>query len=338
MRTHLTEITVRSLKPIAGKQLKVWDNTTPGFGVRVNDRTKSWIVMFGKTRRLKVLGRYPVVPLAVARKKAFAALADISEQRPRVAFDDALQLFLDIHGQKLKPSSKGNLERTIRRNFKFGRKPLERITQQDIASVIDGRVATPSEACHALKDARTFFKWCVGRRYVPCSPCDGIAMPARYIPRQRVLSDDELKRVWIAAEAMGYPYGHIVKLLVLTGQRKSEIGALRFEFVNGQDQTITLPDTKNGRAHTFPMGSIAQEIIKGVPRDGEWLFMGRVKGQPYNGWNKHKNELDKLSGTTGWTLHDLRRTFATNLAAIRVPIHVTEKLLNHVSGTIIPNL
>ena len=152
MRTHLTDITVRSLKPIAGKQLKVWDSTTPGFGVRVNNRTKSWIVMFGKTRRLKVLGHYPVVPLATARKKALATLNDTSEQKLRLAFDDALQQFLDVHGQKLKPSSKGQLERTIRRNFKFGRKPLDRITLQDIASIIDGLVATPSEACHALKE------------------------------------------------------------------------------------------------------------------------------------------------------------------------------------------
>ena len=290
--------------------------------------------MFGKARRLKVLGRYPAVPLTAARKKALAAIGDTSEQSPRLAFDDALQKFLDVHGQKLKPSSKGQLERTIRRHFKFGRKPLDRITQQDIASVIDGCAATPSEACHALKDARTFFNWCVGRRYVPHSPCNGIAMPARYIPRQRVLRDDELKAVWCAANTIGYPFGPIVKLLILTGQRKSEIATLCFEFINGQNQTITLPHTKNGRVHTFPIGLMAQEIIKDIPRDDNWLFMGRVKGQPYNGWNKHKAELDKFSGATDWTLHDLRRTFATNLAAINVPIHVTEKLLNHVSGTI----
>lgn len=334
MRTHLTDIAVRSLTPIAGQQLKVWDAMMPGFGVRVNARAKSWIVMFGTTRRLKVIGRYPDVSLADARKKALVALAAPSEQAPRMAFDDGLDKFLLIHGQKLRPSSKGQLERTIRRNFKFGRKPLANITQQDITSVIDQLLDRPSEACHALKDARTFFKWCVGRRYIASSPCDGIAMPAKYIPRQRVLNADELKKVWFAANTMGYPFGFIVKLLILTGQRKSEIATLRFDFINGQDQTITLPYTKNGRVHTFPIGMMAQELIKDVPRNGDWLFMGRVKGQPYNGWNKHKAELDRLSGVADWTLHDLRRTFATNLAAINVPIHVTEKLLNHVSGTI----
>jgi integrase len=155
--------------------------------------------------------------------------------------------------------------------------------------------------------------------------------PSKYKPRERVLSGEELKKVWDAATE--YPFGSIVRLLILTGQRKTEIGTLQFEQINGQDETITLPDTKNGRAHTFPIGPMARALIKEVPRDGNFLFMGRVKGQPYNGWGKDKTELEKLCGVKGWTLHDLRRTFATNLAALGTPIYVTEKLLNHVSGT-----
>jgi integrase len=155
--------------------------------------------------------------------------------------------------------------------------------------------------------------------------------PSKYKPRERVLSDAELKKVWDAATE--YPFGPIVRLLILTGQRKTEIGTLRFEQINGQDQTITLPDTKSGRAHTFPIGPMAQALISDLPRDGDFLFMGRVKGQPYNGWGKHKTDFEKLCDVKAWTLHDLRRTFATNLAALGTPIHVTEKLLNHVSGT-----
>jgi integrase len=155
--------------------------------------------------------------------------------------------------------------------------------------------------------------------------------PSKYKPRERVLADAELKKVWNAATE--YPFELIVRILILTTRRKSEMGTLWFEQINGQEQTITLPEIKNGGAHTFPIGPMAQALIKELPRVGDFLFMGRVKGQPYNGWGKDKTEFEERFGVKDWTLHDLRRTFATNLAALGAPIHVTEKLLNNVSGT-----
>ena len=183
-----------------------------------------------------------------------------------------------------------------------------------------------------MKDLRTFFNWCIPR-YLKASPCVGLKMPA-YKSRDRVLTEDELRRVWIACEYMPEPFGKIVRLLILTGQRKGEIGALTWDYV--KDNKILLPKTltKNGREHEFPVGKMTMQAINSVPvgRGATYLFQGR-NGQ-YNGWGKHFKELLKRSGTTGWTLHDLLRTFATNLAALNVPIHVTEKLLNHVSGTL----
>jgi integrase len=138
------------------------------------------------------------------------------------------------------------------------------------------------------------------------------------------------------------PFSHIVSLLILTGQRRGEIGALRRQWVNAKELTITLPDfiTKNGLEHTFPYEHGVAAVLKRVPEQGDYLFpasRAHVRGKPtttFNGWPKYKEEFNKRCGVSGWTLHDLRRTFATNLAALRVPPHIIERLLNHKFGSI----
>ena len=134
--------------------------------------------------------------------------------------------------------------------------------------------------------------------------------------------------MWIASD----DFGGIVKPLILTGQRRGETAALQSSWIKAD--TITLPKeiTKNGREHTFPIGTMAASILAEHSTSGS-LFLARWKQTNFSGWSKSKAALDKLSGVSGWTLHDLRRTFATNLAALGTPIHVTERLLNHVSGT-----
>src|ERR1700724_147306 len=176
MHAHLTEITVRSLKP-AGKQRKVWDTTTPGFGVIVGARSKSYFVMYGTDRRVKILGRYPDVPLGEARRKALLAL---NSERPRevgaeVSFSNALEQFFEVHVPTLRPRTQKELKRVLNRHLapKLRSKKLAEITHGDITSITDKLASTPSEAWHAFKDIRTFFKWCVPR-YIPHSPVEGL--------------------------------------------------------------------------------------------------------------------------------------------------------------------
>jgi integrase len=121
----------------------------------------------------------------------------------------------------------------------------------------------------------------------------------------------------------------------LTGQRRGEIGALEGSMVDFMTKTITLPSrlTKNKREHRFPFGTTAEAILCEYHREG-FLFPAGDTDNSFSAWSKSKTALDKATGTVEWTLHDLRRTFATQLAALGTPIHVTEKLLNHVSGTI----
>ena len=159
-----------------------------------------------------------------------------------------------------------------------------------------------------------------------------LQLPSRLKPRSRTLTDEELRRVWHGAHGT---IGTIAQLCTLLGQRRSEIGSLQWGWVDFEKQTISFPPeaVKNSRAHVIPFGAMAKGILVCVPRVGAYLFPGRDDNATFAGYAKGKQALDQASGVVGWTLHDLRRTFATNLAALGVPIHITEKLLNHVSGT-----
>lgn len=328
MKKSLTDLTVQKLK--AGVY---FDTKTPAFGIRVGKRRKTWIITKGRERSVLTIGHYPALSLGDARRKALIALGSPLVSQTHLTFPEALTLFL---GQsKWRPRSKKVLESSLR-HFTWTR-PLAKITHEDVAQAIEA-VKSPSARAHALKDIRSFFNWCVPR-YLLSSPAQGLKM-APQKARSRVLTDDELKRVWIAAETMGYPFGTIVMLLILTGQRKSEIGSLQWSWIQKDRIVLSRLFTKNGREHTFPLGQLSASLLSAIsPKtnsstSSNAIFLATTStSKSYNGWAFHLKQLQKQSGTSGWTLHDLRRSFATGLASLNVPIHVTEKILNHVSGT-----
>jgi integrase len=164
--------------------------------------------------------------------------------------------------------------------------------------------------------------------------------------RERVLTDDELRAVWKAAGKISVPFSQIVKFLIGTGQRRSEIGSMQFEWLDLENGTCTIPAsvTKNRRPHTFPVGRGLLELRSPrLPGSGPYVFSARGSdgGKPFNSWSKAKASLDRkvaehLGANTKlipWTLHDLRRTYATNLQRLGIKLEVIEALLNHVSGT-----
>ena len=325
MKAQLTDLSVRSLRP-SPKQMKVWDTRTRGFGVLVSGATKSWFVCYGTDRRLKTLGRYPTVGLADARRKAQVLLGTAPEPEEALAYPAVRDIFLDTH--KLSPRAAVEMRRTLLRYFHWSKK-LDQITHNDVANAIEA-IKAPSEALHAFKNIRTFFNWCVPR-YLKQPPCAGLKPPSRYVPRTRVLAPDEIKKVW---HAVNGTFGTIVRVCILTGQRWGEISSLKWEYIGEGAITFPAEATKNGREHTLPLGDVVRSIIEAVPRldSTPYLFPGRTGG-PWNGSGKSKWQLDQVLTLDPWTLHDLRRTFATQLAALGTPIHITERLLNHVSGT-----
>lgn len=217
----------------------------------------------------------------------------------------------------------------------FGDAQLEKIGPHDVSKIIDRLLETPSEANHALVAVRGFFSWAERRRLVLRSPAALLQPPTKAVARARVLTDDELRRVLSHAIAGRSNFAAITQLLVFTGQRRGEIGALAGRMVDFDTKTITLPAllTKNKREHRFPFGPLAEAVLRTLPREG-LLFPARGTDSAFSGWSKCKRQFDKECGVSDWTLHDLRRTFATGLAALGTPIHVTEKFLNHVSGTV----
>jgi integrase len=150
--------------------------------------------------------------------------------------------------------------------------------------------------------------------------------------RERVLDDFELKAIWDAT-ADNSDYSTIIRLLILTGQRRDEIAALRWSEIVGDEIRLPGSRTKNGRGHTVPLVPAARAYIDSRSRDGEFVFT-QSNGQPFHRWSFAKDALDQRLGDKlkHWTQHDLRRTVATQMAEIGTPPHIVESLLNHVSG------
>ncbi len=152
--------------------------------------------------------------------------------------------------------------------------------------------------------------------------------------RERVLTNAELAALWRALPADHF--GDIVRLLILTGQRREEIGGLRWSEVDLDRGLIVLPPerTKNKRTHELPLSPQVRAILEGQPqRKDRNLIFGHGAGS-FAGWNNCKKRLDRAVGKTvgPWRLHDLRRTAATGMAELGILPHIIEAVLNHVSG------
>jgi integrase len=347
-KATLTDISVRALKPPAQGQTTVWDAASP-LGVRVSQGgSKTFIVLIGSGKR-KVIGRFPVIGLAAARKEAQRILAEktlgIRHDESTETYEVACKRYLAHCEKKNRPGTVASYRRLLG-HLNFGKAKLAEITSQEIVRKLDKLADRPVEHHHAIVAGRIFFAWCVRQHYLDRSPMERIRPSKVKSERERVLSDDELAAVYKTAREGDTHFHRIVGLLVLTGQRKSEIAKLQWSWISGQDRTITLPAsiTKNKRTHTFPIGDAAQAIIASAPRlNDTYVFPAareQVRGKPsttFNGWGKPKaafdSELkDKGFAVAHFTLHDLRRTLSSGLAALGVPQTVVEKLVNHVSG------
>jgi integrase len=229
------------------------------------------------------------------------------------AFSDALNEFLSQ--DRWKPRARYEITRTLRRYFHW-KKPLDKITHQDVAAVVNA-ITQPSEAAHALKDIKTFFNWCVPQ-YVQYSPCNGLKPRERYTPRKKLLTETEVASIWKAAEGMG-AYGALVQLLFLSGQRVGQF--LQFDPLWLKGDRIVWPATamKGNVEHVIPASDLTKKLTS------------RLRPMTYQG--KRKKELDAIANVYGWVLHDARRFFSSSHARLRNSIDCTEALLAHVSGS-----
>lgn len=350
----LTDLLLRKLKG-SEERVEIWDAKIPGFGVRVSPiGTKAFILLYrfrGRPQRL-TLGRYPVLGLGEAREMAKNALNRVArgidpKQGKEVSpkshlFSDVVEEFVRVHcTQRNRESTRKETARILEHDFvrRWKQRDVRDITRTDVLEVLDSIVerGSPSGANHALSAIRKCFNWCIERGYIETSPCGMIKQPAKAESRDRVLSDAELVSIWNAAETIGYPFGAMLQLLVLTAQRRSEVASMRWQDIDFEEALWTIPSefTKNGRPHMVPLSSIAMRCLSSQPRLHE-LFIFPARGNAettFSGFSKLKAKTDRLSQVEEWTLHDLRRSAATLLAKIGVAPHVVERILNHMSGS-----
>jgi integrase len=334
----LTDLSIKGLKAPPTGQRTYPDDSLAGFGVRVSQGgTRSFVLVHGKSRERTTIGRYPIISLADARTAAKRILAERTLGHSRAAstrYEEALGLYISNH---LKPHTRPvtayEIERLLRRLLpKLRHEKLEEIETDPLMKIIEAYMDKPSVARHLFVAQRGFFRWCVKRRLLKHSPLSDVEAPAKSKTRERTLTDAELVAVYRACDDTAH--GNIVRLLALTGQRRGQIAGLHSTFIDHKAQVITWPAAmmKNNRPHFLPITPMVAAILATLPKEGI-LFPARGKATPFNGFPTSKRAFDKrLEGVAPWTLHDLRRTFSTGLATLRVLPHIKEMLLAHSSA------
>ena len=217
--------------------------------------------------------------------------------------------------------------------------PIEEIRIPQIATILDRLEKTgPVAAARSRSSLSALFKWAMGHGYVQYNPVVSTVNPDNGVPRERVLSDAELAAVWNHCQGDD-DYSRIVRLLILTACRKTEIGSLSWSELNFDNYTWTIPGarTKNKRDHTLPLPRTFWAIVESVERRPGRDFLFGFSDAGFRNWSDSKIALDKRCGVSGWTHHDIRRTVATRMAesppdGLGIKPHVVEALLNHVSG------
>jgi integrase len=217
------------------------------------------------------------------------------------------------------------------------------IRRRDVLDVLDSVVerGSPVLANRLLARLKHFFKWTVERGILEASPVLGLRPPSPESPRDRVLTDHELRAVWKAAEDFGYPFGAAIQLLILTGQRRSEVLEAEWSEIDlpGRLWTVPRERSKTDSAHLVPLSDAAADLLSELPRVGTRLVFTTNGTAPFSGVSKAFECLDlRVAEHLGcpipqWRPHDLRRTFASGCARLGIPVHVIERALNHTSGT-----
>lgn len=373
MRMKLTTLLVEQAKPSGETAIEIADSVVTGLRLVVQPSGhRSWAVRYrfnGDNRKLTI-GPWPRVGLSLARELAAKALRKVVEgedpaaekkearirQQAEADLSDMVNVvfgqFRDRHLATLRPSTRKEIVRLFTKKIlpKWGERRMGDITKRDVLNALDDMVASgaPISANRMLAALTGFFNWSISRDIIALSPCAGVKRPSPQQPRDRVLSDDELRWLWKACDEIGWPFGPVTRLLILTGARREEVRALRERELRTEEKLWTLPAerAKNGVAHDVHLADIASDVLKASPRvtnDGGFVFSTNGRN-PASGFSRAKERLDAemlrlareenpKAEIAPWVLHDLRRTMASGMARLGVRLEVIEKCLNHISGS-----
>lgn len=356
---RLTDKSVRAVRPTEARQ-QIADDLIKGLYLIVQPTgKKSWTVRYrhGGVQRRVALGYYPVLGLADARKQAGDLLAQAragadpaaATKAKADAPDRTVAAVLDDYGNRkltqLKAGDlvKRELDRFVRAAW-AGRE-IGAVSRADVQAMIDGieksgRIPT---ANRVLAYTKAFFSWCEDKGIIPDNPAQKVKKAGKEESRDRVLSDTEIRWFWQACINQGYPWGHLGRMLLLTGQRLNEIARLTEGEIDGECVVLSRERTKNGRSHRLPLSVAGVElldelpVIAGRPR---FLFTttGRGAVQGFHKGREHlAKEMERVAAEERgepveiphWTFHDLRRTCATGMANDGMWRQDIEAVLNH---------
>lgn len=374
---RLTDATVAAaICPPGSRDTILFDASLRGFGLRVTAagaRVFLYQYRFGRLLRRLRLGAWPGLTTTQARRlaethrgavhaggdpvgtrrAAHAETAAAEVEARAQAASDALTVAVvidrwqDTHlagrSASYRKSAPARLRTALAHHLGLSAVDL---SHADAVAMLDAtrRDCGPVAANRVRAYARACLGWAHSRGMLSANPFGAVPKPAQERARDRVLDDDELGRVWRATEGLESPWQAIVRLLVLTGQRRTEVAGMRWVEVSpdrpgGAVWSLPGTRTKNRHAHDVPLSSAAAAIVEAAPRfKGCPLALSDGRPRPPSGFGKAKVRLDALIAQDGvplapWTLHDLRRTVATGLQRQGVRLEVTEAVLNHVSGS-----
>ena len=377
-RLQMTDAAVKKLKATAdAPRCEYWDTTTKGLGLRVS-RTgaRSWVMIVRSlkagewTQQRVTLGTYPALSLADARKAAVEARTRAEQgQDPadgtktqRKALETASrntfaavrdEFLLKYRGRQQRrpaPRTLAEIKRVLGSDLfaAWNDRPFAEVTRRDVLNVLDVLVERGAEvmANRTLAYLGMLCAWAMDREIIKTDPTDNIKKPGAEQSRERVLSPVEMRAIWKATAPTQANHGDlfegIIKVLMLTGQRRDEVAGMRWAEVDLDACTWTLPAgrTKNHREHVVPLSAPVLAILSSRKAEQgsmrmrtEFVFTSSGP-RPFNGWSKSKARLDGRAEVAKWTIHDLRRTLATRMAEdLRIPPHVIEASINHVSGS-----
>ncbi len=349
--TRLTAKLIEQAKPPEKGRLEYWDTSVTGLGLRITERGfKSWVIMYrigGRLRRM-TLGPYPRLSLAEARDQARINLANVikgndpaedkkTARKTKETVSSAVAEFVERYAKRNRtwPETQRIFDRMVLP--RWGNRPLSEITRTDVNLLLDEIVdgGASYQANRTLAAIRRFFNWSVERDKIVISPAANVRAQGTEVARDRVLSDDEIIKVWNSWSQLSRPFGNAFKLMLVTAQRRSEVAGLGWADVDLPKRLWTLPRqmTKNDRLHEIPLSKLAISLLSEMPKIGPYIFTSGGD-RPISGFSKAKARSEVLSEVGDWRIHDLRRTAASGMAQLEIAPHVVEKILNHTSGTI----
>ena len=367
MAKALTDLAAKNEAPAPARR-EIPDGKIAGLYLVVQPSgAKSWAFRYrsaGRPRKYTI-GPFPQIGLATARKLAQRAAGDVAEggdpsarkQAERDAakaavlrtdelVENVVDEFVNLYAKK-KTRDWRETERLLKKDViaAWRGRRLPDIEKKHVVKLLDMIVerGAPIGANRVFAQLRKMCSWAVSRGILAASPCDGVEAPSPEIERDRVLLPDELALVWRAADALPSPYGPIVRVLMLTGARRDEVAGMHRDELDAELCSWRLPKerSKNRREHTLPLSAAATAILAAQPvvERSPFVFGGGRAAPGAFAIVKRRIDAEVARLNNGeaishWTLHDIRRTVATQLAELTIAPHVVEAILNHKSGTI----